>query len=153
MNIALIGQLLSLAIPAFIGLGNFFKGKKKWVYAILAYFIIKWAVEKAALEAAKNSAQDKIDPATGDPIVPTYYNPNTLAERYRRAFDPYGTGWLSYNGTDTEKLYELAGITYDFAAVRTAYKTLYKSDLYDDLKSELSNDELDAFNTILNRKL
>jgi hypothetical protein len=153
MNVAVIAQLLPVIAGIFLSFGQtFIKGNKKYVIAIVAYFALKWIADKAALEAAKDSLQGEIDPATGNPTNPNYTSPAELARQYKAAFDPYNTGWLPYNGTDTEALYKLAGKTFVWSDVRSAYKTLYGRDLIADLESELSSSELQNFYDILNRR-
>ena len=67
MNLALLGQLLPILVTAFISFGQtFIKGNKKWFVAIVAYFALKYLIDKQALEAAKNE-QVKIDPAYNKP--------------------------------------------------------------------------------------
>lgn len=152
MTPALVLQFLPVVAGIFLSIGQtFIKGNKKYVIAILAYFLLKWIADKAALEAAKDAQQVKIDPITGDPVVVSYTNPTTLAKEYHSAFDPYNTGFLPYNGTDTDALFALAARTFNWGDVRSAYNTLYKRDLTEDLQDELSSDELVLFNQILNR--
>ena len=153
MNAALILQALPIIAGIFLSAGQtLIKGNKKYVIAIAVYFFLKSIADKAAKEAAKDEFQVDIDPVSGNPVNQPYANPEVIAKAYRKAFDPLGTGFIGWNGTDTATLYQLAGKAVSWSAVKAAYKTLYKSDLETDLEDELSSSELKTFMGILGKR-
>lgn len=64
----------------------------------------------------------------------------------RSAMNPSGISWLmSMDTTNTTSLFDTAKQITNIEEVRQAYKNLYNSDLWDDLKSELSASDFERF--------
>ncbi|TDE15293.1 hypothetical protein [Dyadobacter psychrotolerans] len=145
MNYALIINLLSVILPAFVALsGSLVKGKRKYLIAIAAYFILrKWA--EAAAESKANSG---IGGNTGG-----YLNANALATSFKNAINPSGWEWaIDSDGTNEELIFGLAAQSRGqmYKAVYNQYNTLYKRDLTKDLQAELSDSDYNKFLQILN---
>jgi hypothetical protein len=141
MQYAAILQLLAVAIPGIIAFsGKIITGKKRFIIAIAAYFILrKWTTD-----AAKSKSESEIQSGLG------YTNANALAGLYKAALNPSGVEFLmGTDGTDESLIYELAAKTKSYKAVYDAYKIQFKRDLTVDLKSELGTDEYKRFIDIL----
>ena len=145
MSYAIIINLLSVLLPAILAFStSLVQGKKKYLIAIAAYFILS----KLAKEAAESKANGGIGGGTGG-----YLNANALATSYMQAINPSGYEWaIDSDGTNEDLLYELAAQSRGnmYKAAFDQYNTLYKRNLTKDLQAELDNDEYKKFLNILN---
>lgn len=157
MPFAAILRFLSLAVPVWFATGQkaVIKGAKKAkeyapksnftrniILAVAAYLILKHFADKAAKAEAEGGLQT--NPGPGG-----YQDTNALATQYFKAMFPSGYPWFP-DGTDEEKLYELAAKTHNYPAVYALYTQLYNRSLTADLQAELGADEYQRFLSILN---
>jgi hypothetical protein len=144
MQYAAFLQLLAVALPAFLAFSTkLISGKKRFIIAIAAYFILrKWAVAAAI---------DKANGSVGNGSNGTL-TPEALATSYKFAMNPSGFDFLmSSDGTDEDELMELAAKSKGrYTSVYNAYYTLYKSDLTKTIMGELSPTDYKRFLAILN---
>jgi hypothetical protein len=139
---ATILEILAIVIPLFIGVSKkVVKGNKKWIIAIVAYFILKKWASQAALQKSLEELQEN-----------GYLNANALATLYDKAINPSGISYLvTMDGTDENAIFELAAKTGNYKDVADAYRIQYKRELTNDLKSELSGDDYRRYLSILNK--
>ncbi|KAA0992773.1 hypothetical protein [Dyadobacter aurulentus] len=142
MQYVKIIEILALVIPLLIGASSsLVKGNRKWIIAIVAYFILK----KWAIKAATDKAKSELQSAGGN-------NPNALATLYKQALNSSGYDWMfELDGTEEDLIYQLAAETTNYKAVFDSYKSQYNRDLTADLQKELSATEYQRFLTILNK--
>ncbi len=144
MQFATILEILSLLVPLLIGTSrSLFKGREKWVFVIVAYFILK----KWAVKAAEDKAQRDLQSDSGTQTAAG------LATLYKQALNPSGYGFLiEMDGTSEELVYTTAAYRpQNYSQVWEKYKLQYSRNLTDDLQKELSSDEYAKFLQILNR--
>ena len=73
----------------------------------------------------------------------------------RSAMNPSGMSWLMWaDGTDEAAIRQLAGQIRNLDEVITAYRSLYRSELLEDLQGELSNEQFQSFlTTVSNNRI
>lgn len=72
----------------------------------------------------------------------------------RGAMNRSGMSWLHWmDGTNTDALYSLANDINNIQKVAKEYKNLYNRVLAEDLRKELATDELEKFNSLVNKQV
>ncbi|MEO6285832.1 MAG: hypothetical protein ABIN80_28660 [Dyadobacter sp.] len=139
---ASIINILALVIPLFIGTSEkLFKGNtKRWILAIVVYFILKkWAAVAAADKAISDLQQQ------GGGL-----NANAIATLYKQAMNP--TGYLQtieLDGTNEDLIFKTAALPQNYRDVFAAYQTAFKRNLTTDLQQELSTEDYAKFINLL----
>lgn len=79
-------------------------------------------------------------------------SPESLANEIRQTLNPSGLSWMmAFDTTDEAALFALAPRIKDFGAVSKAYRQLFRAELLEDLRNELSPAEYQAFTSAVGK--